>query len=457
MSETQKYELVKKLVETKGNKERVACKLGKSERTVNRLIKGYKEEGKAFFEHGNRGRKPAITLSEETKSTVIDLYNNKYDDCNFEHFKELLEANEHITMSVSAIRNWLKSEHILSPKAHRRTKKEESKRLKALKSTAKNKKEVTTIESSIIALEDAHPRRPRSKYFGELIQMDASLHPWFGGLKTQLHVAIDDCKGHIVGAYFDKQETLKGYYNVLYQILTNYGIPCDFFTDKRTVFEYNKRGENNVEKDTFTQFSYACKQLGVGIKTSSVPQAKGRVERLFNTLQSRLSAELRLSGITTIEEANSFLLTYIKKFNERFALPLNDTKSVFVKQDLSKINYLLAVISVRKIDSGCCIKYHNNYYLPVNSDGVAVHHRKGTAVLVIKAFDNALYCTIGETLYALELVPSHKASSKNFDLVQLETKPKKKYIPPMSHPWKRPSFERYLRGQVRSLAEYEAL
>lgn len=105
--------------------------------------------------------------------------------------------------------------------------------------------------------------------------MDASVHLWFGATKVHLHAAIDDCTGTIVAAYFDTQETLKGYYNLLYQILNQYGIPNMFYTDNRTVFEYRNQKRKEVEKDTFTQFSYACKQLGIQLKTTSIPQEKG--------------------------------------------------------------------------------------------------------------------------------------------------------------------------------------
>jgi hypothetical protein len=128
--------------------------------------------------------------------------------------------------------------------------------------------------------------------------MDASVHHWFGRNKTQLHIAVDDATGAIVGAYFDTQETLNAYYHILYQILTKYGIPYMFLTDRRTVFEYKQKKSPSVEEDTFTQFGYSCKQLGIHIKTSSIPQSKGRVERMFQTLQSRLPIELRLAGIS---------------------------------------------------------------------------------------------------------------------------------------------------------------
>jgi hypothetical protein len=318
-----------------------------------------------------------------------------------------------------------------------------------MKKLTNSKKETTIIQSSILAIEEAHPRRPRCAYFGEMLQMDASLHPWFGEEKSQLHIAVDDATGAILGAYFDKQETLNGYYNILNQILISYGVPYMFFTDRRTVFEYKKKKSTSVEEDTFTQFGYACKQLGIDIKTSSIPQAKGRVERMFQTLQSRLPIELRLAGVSTIAQANEFLNSYIKKFNAQFALPLDNIKSVFETQlDIKKTNLILAVLSCRKIDSGSCIKFNNSYYLPVDSNGHAVHYRKGTSGIVIKAFDNGLYFCVNEQIYGLELLPDHVLSSKNFDLAETPKKPQKRYIPPMSHPWKQASFENYCNKQT---------
>lgn len=189
------------------------------------------------------------------------------------------------------------------------------------------------VESKLEFLDryNAHPRRPRCAYFGELVQMDASPHLWFGDTITHLHLAIDDATGKVLAAYFDTQEALKAYYNVFHQILTTYGIPAKFLTDGRTVFEYKLKKTPSDDEDTHTQFSYACSQLGVELECFSIPQAKGRVERLNQTLQSRLVVELRLAGIQTIEEANKFMSTYLQKFNQQFSLPIHHTKTVFDK------------------------------------------------------------------------------------------------------------------------------
>lgn len=449
MNEQFKYEIIKKLVDENGNKKRAAQKLKCSVRTINRLIKLYKEKGKEGFIHGNRDRKPACTIDVDTKSLVIDLYRTKYDEANIKHFSELLAKHENIIVSDTTIRSWLFEENILSPKSKRKTKKKLKNKLKALKVEAKTKKEENKLDEEIESLDrqEAHPRRPRAAYFGELIQMDASPHIWFGNEVTHLHLAIDDATGKIVGGYFDEQETLKAYYQVLYQILKKYGIPYKFLTDRRTVFEYKRKNASSDEKDTYTQFSYACSQLGIELESSSVPQAKGRVERLNQTLQSRLVIEMRLAGISTIEEANEFLNSYIKEFNDRFALPINSTKTVFETQPNDEtINKTLAVLAERKIDTGHCIKFENKYYIPVTKNNTDVYLKKGMTALVIKSFENQLYVNILDQLFALREIPERHEKSKNFDDTK-EPRVHKIYIPPMSHPWKHASFMAFVNKQ----------
>jgi transposase len=449
MDENNEYEVIKKLVETNGNVNTARVRLGCSKKTIDRMIKGYKTEGKAYFIHGNKGHQPAHTIPDDRRRLIIDLYQNKYYGANFLHFNELLSENEEISVSYTAVRNILMKENILSPKATRETRKRIKKALiEQQENPELSEPEKINIAQNIVDIEDAHPRRPRCAYFGEMIQMDASVHLWYEGSKLQLHTAIDDSTGTIVGGYFDQEETLNGYYNVLNQILTEYGIPYMFFTDRRTVFEYQKKGSTSIEEDTFTQFSYACKQMGIEIKTSSVPQAKGRVERLFQTLQSRLPIEMRLAGVTNIKQANEFLNSYLKKFNAKFALPIDHSKSVFEKQPSdSQINLTLAVISDRKIDSGHCIRYEKKYYKTMDKDNNPVYYRKGTEALVIKAFNGDLYANVNDTIYALEEVALRETSSENFDSLPIEPKPKVKYIPPMSHPWKRTSFMNYQKKQ----------
>ena len=393
MNEQYKYEVIKKLVDTHGNKKNAAIKLNCSVRTIDRLIVRYKAEGKTGFIHKNRNRQPISAFPVEVKNKVIDLYRTKYSGANLLHFSQLLAKKEDIHVSDTTINYWLHSCDILSPKARRKTVNTLNAELRKRKKAAKTKKEAASIENKLDLLDrfDAHPRRPRCAYLGELVQMDASPHLWFGTSITHLHLAIDDATGKILGAYFDTQETLNAYYQITHQILIDYGIPAKFLTDRRTVFEYKRKNASSDEEDTFTQFSYACHQLGIELECTSVPQAKGRVERLNQTLQSRLVIELRLAGITTIEEANEFLKSYLKEFNAMFSLPINDTKTVFEKQpSKQKINQTLAILSNRKLDSGHCIRYKNKYFIPITKSGSKAYLKKGMNVMVIEAFDGKL-------------------------------------------------------------------
>jgi transposase len=457
MDEQKKYEVIKALADhPNGNKDRAALTLGCTKRHINRMLAGYRREGKAFFVHGNRGRKPATTIPEETRNTVVDLYRNKYYQANFRHYTELLEERENIRISPSSVAKILEAESILSPRVTKARKKRIKKELLIKKENASSKKEADAIQANLVAVEDAHSRRPRCAYFGEMQQMDASPYEWVPGQTWHLHLAIDDATGTVTGAWFDTQETLSGYYHVFHQILTNYGIPYQFFTDRRTIFTYKQKNSPSLDEDTYTQFAYACKQLGVLLESSSVPQAKGRVERLNQTLQSRLPVELRLAGITTIEGANEFLHSYIKKFNAKFSLPIHHTKSVFVEQPSDEtINLILAVLNERTVDCGHCIRFQNQHYRMLDNRGLQVHYRNGTKTMVIQAFDGSLYCCVNDKeIYALEKVPERYPSSKELDAEQPAQKPKKKYIPPMNHPWRRSVFRKFVQNQPHHFEDH---
>ena len=307
-----------------------------------------------------------------------------------------------------------------------------------------SEEQIETIISHEIALEDSHPRGEKPKYFGEIIEQDGSIHNWFGDIKSCLHLAIDKATSTIVGAYFDTQETLNGYYHVLYQILTHYGIPYKFFTDNRTVFNYMSLNpdKRTSDKDVLTQYGYACKQLGIELETSSVSQAKGLIERTNGTFQGRLVNELILHGITTMEEANKYLLdVFVPDFNRRFAMDYRKFQSVFETSPSSeKINYTLAVLTPRKIDNGNSIKYYGKYYQPYLNGELKCFMPK-TECLVIKSFNGELLVTIDEQVFELKELSRNEKFSKDFDEV-IETKEKKKFIPPMSHPWKLASFKK---------------
>lgn len=399
--------------------------------------------------HGNRSKKPAKTLDKSFSETIILLYRNKYQGFNFRHFYEYLIEEENIDVSYTFVYTTLMKNGVSSPRARKATKRRLAKERLQKEKKLKNKtdEEIKVIVNNEIALEDSHPRGEKPKYFGEITEMDGSSHLWFGDKKSCLHLAVDKATNHIVGAYFDWQETLNGYYHVLEQQLRNYGIPSKFKTDNRTVFNYNKLNKDKPtsDKDVLTQFGYACKQLGIEIETTSVSQAKGLVERDNGTFQGRLINELKLNNITTIEKANEYLINvFVPKFNRKFALDYAKFESVYeASPSKEKINYTLAVLTPRKIDNGNALKYKNEYYQPYENGELKCFRAK-TECLVIKAFNGDLLVTIGEKIYELRKLETHEKYSKEFDIIPETKKEKKKYIPPMSHPWKLASFLKQL-------------
>lgn len=165
---------------------------------------------------------------------------------------------------------------------------------------------------------------------------------------------------------------------------------------------------------------------------------------MFESFQLRLIPELRLANITSIEEANAFLPAFLDKYNSKFALCIDNTKSVFEKQpSAQKINLTLAVLARRTIDTGHSICFKKKFYRPVNSFGTPIYFGKGTKCMVIKAFDNSLFVTVEDSIFALEEIPEFEARSLNFSEI-LPKEPKKIYIPRMTHPFKRQSFEKFL-------------
>ena len=265
MNEQEKYEIIKELVDHNGNKNRAAIKLHLSRRQIDRLIIKYKEKGKSGFVHGNRNNKPFNTIDKPISENIVLLYKNKYQDFNFNHFKDYLDEDEDIHVSYYFIYKVLMNAGITSPKVRKATKKKiaKEKLLQEKKiNLAMSKEQIESIVNHEVTLEDSHPRGEKPKYFGELVEMDGSIHLWFGDKKTCLHLAADKATNTILGGYFDKQETLNGYYHILYQILIKYGILNKFKTDNRTVFNYMSlnKDKRTSDKDVLTQFGYACKQ-----------------------------------------------------------------------------------------------------------------------------------------------------------------------------------------------------
>ncbi len=319
----------------------VATTLGLSERRVKQIKKEVKENGVKSIQHGNRGRKPKNTISDETRKKILELRSSyEYEISNFKHFQELLKERENIDISYSALYNILRNAGIKSPKKHRKSK--------------------------------LHHRRKRKESEGMMLQADGTPFDWFGsGEKYSLHGFIDDATGKITGLYMCKNECLLGYLEVLRQTLENYGIPISLYPDKYSVFFPPKKVDDHItieeqlngREKGITQFGRIVEEVGITMFAASSPQAKGRIERLWETLQSRLVTEFRINNITTIEQANEFLVEYIVKYNSKFAIEPTSKNTVFLK--LPKrydLDELLCVRFERTIDNAGVFSINNSKF-----------------------------------------------------------------------------------------------
>lgn len=319
----------------------VATALGLSERRVKQIKKEVKENGVKSIQHGNRGRKPKNTIPNETKQKILELKSSyEYEISNFKHFQELLKERENISISYSALYNILRNAGIKSPKKHHKTK--------------------------------LHHRRKRKECEGMMLQADGTPFDWFGdGQKYSLHGFIDDATGKITGLYMCKNECLLGYLEVLRQTLENYGIPISLYPDKYSVFFPPKKVNDHITLEEqlngrekgITQFGRIIEELGIEMFPASSPQAKGRIERLWETLQSRLVTEFRINHITTMDEANCFLIEYIEKYNSKFAIEASNQKSMFLKLPKRyNLDELLCVKFERTIDNAGVFSINNSKF-----------------------------------------------------------------------------------------------
>jgi transposase len=270
-------------------------RIGVSYRQAKRIGRAIREKGIKGLVHGNRGRPSNNRLKESLGKKVLELSKKVYWDFNDTHFTEKLRECEGIDLNRETVRK-LRRAAGMAPKRRRRG--------------PKHRK-----------------RRERMAQEGWMVLWDGSPHPWFGPDHPPccLMAAIDDATGKLLAARFFPFEGSAGYLWLLKEIVKQYGIPMIIYQDRHGALHRNDSHwsleEQLAGRQEPTQVGLALEALGIQSISALSPQAKGRVEKLFATLQDRLGAELRLKGIVTLEEANRFLhSTFLKAFNRRFAV-----------------------------------------------------------------------------------------------------------------------------------------
>ncbi len=322
--------------------------LGLSERQVIRLKGGIEKYGPAFIIHKNRGRKPQHSISDELKRKIVELKQSKYQKANFSHFVELLDEIEDIKISYSSVHRILTQAGIKSPKKHHKSK--------------------------------SHHRRKRKPQKGMLVQIDASPHEWFfGKTSCSLHGAIDDATGEILALFFAPNECLEGYFEIIRQIVSNHGVPMSLYCDRHSIFVSPKDGKLSIDEQLegkyvkLTQFGRAMEELGINIIKAFSPQAKGRIEKLWNTLQSRLPVEFDIRGIDTIEAANDFLAKFTTFYNEKFGVEPENPLPAFRPLDPGiELDYVLCVKEKRTVIEDGAFSYKGKRFNPLIMENIRV-------------------------------------------------------------------------------------
>lgn len=340
---------------------RAAELLGLSLPRIKTLCRVVREGGAEAIVHGNVGRPPPNTIKAEIREYIVTCYKKHYHDFNFTHFTEKLKEVHQIAVSRPTVYRILHEAGVSSSRTQRRPTRH-------------------------------HRRQPKARE-GELVQLDASQHDWFeDGAHCHLHGAIDDATSRVLGLYFAPEELTDAYFHLFWQINASGGVPLALYTDGRSVFT-NNRSEDKLSiaqqlagvDPHETQFSRAMGQLGVRIIIATSAEAKGRVERLWGTLQDRLVKELRLAGIRSIDEANSWLPSFIKTHNVRFARKPRELPSAFrPKVRSNELELVLCRQEPRKLDRGLAFSYHNRIFvLPERHKGKLLIARASQTVTVL--------------------------------------------------------------------------
>jgi len=271
-----------------------ALVMGVSERQCYRIKARVGKVGAKGVVHGNRGRPCKRKTQEKVVNRIVELAQGKYKDFNDHHLTEKLKEQEKIKLCREKVRQLLRAHGIASPKKRRGIK--------------------------------HRSRRERRASEGMMLQVDGSPHDWLQGRGPRLCLigAIDDATSKVMGAFFVQAESSWGYFHLFSEIFKQHGVPQSIYTDCHSVFFTDREPslqEQLINRKPTTEVGRGLEELGVTLILAHSPQAKGRIERLWNTFQDRLVSELRLAKAKTVEQATVVLNRYLAVHNRKFAKP----------------------------------------------------------------------------------------------------------------------------------------
>jgi transposase len=308
------YNLITQVIQKKLSQMKASELLGITDRHFRRLLKAYKNEGLTALISRRRGKPSNNKIPEEICSKVIKILKGRYKGFGPTFASEKLKEEYNISLSAETMRQLMIKEGLWVSRGKKQPK--------------------------------LHQSRNRRDRKGELIQMDGSPHKWFGEDNDPccLLAFIDDATSEIMHLKFVRSESTLTYFHSMREYFQQHGYPECFYSDRFSVFRINNHKEG-YRGLGITQLGRALKELEIDLICANSPQAKGRVERLFSTLQDRLVKELHLAGITDIESANKYLPQFIKKHNAKYAVPAKKEENVHK-----------TILSEKQIDGALCFK-----------------------------------------------------------------------------------------------------
>jgi hypothetical protein len=397
--ELKRLHVIRKVLERVIKQVEAAEILSLSSRQVRRIMKRITTEGDQGIIHKSRGRPSTRRISAKIRNKVIQLYRKQYQDFGPTLASEKLLERDRIEISDETLRIWL-----IETGDWKRTRKRRGHR----------------------------QWRERKHHDGEMVQMDGSHHDWFEGRgpRCVLMGYIDDATGKVFGRFYGYEGTIPAMESFR-RYIKKKGLPMSVYLDKHTTYKSTAKPTIQDElnnRQPLSEFERALKELGVEVIHAHSPQAKGRIERLFGTLQDRLVKEMRLRGIRTIEQANGFLETYLPFYNRRFSVSPKGTDNLHRSLDKGmNLDAILCVKTERTLRNDFTVAHNQKLYQV--EDCVAA-----SKIMVQDRMDGSLVMTYkGRVLRFKEITARPLKENRPPHVV-----PMRKTHPPSSdHPWRR--------------------
>lgn len=373
--------------------------LSLSERQIRRIVSRIRQEGDIGIIHKSRGKESSRKLPEKLTERVVYLYQQKYQGFGPTLFSEKLAELEDIHISDETARKWL----IEAGQWERGRKKRQHRQW-----------------------------RQRKEHSGEMVQMDGSHHDWFEGRGPEcvLMAYIDDTTNRVYCRFYEYEGTIPAM-DSFKRYIKKYGIPMSIYFDKHTT--YKSTAEPTIEEEIngeepLSEFGRALEELGVKRIYAHSPQAKGRIERLFKTLQDRLIKEMRLKGIKSVKEANRFLKAYLPKYNKKFSLKAHMSEDLHMPvPEGIDLNTILCIKTERTARNDNTITYKSKLY---QIEEVVA----GKIVTVTERIDGSmriLYQDRSLKFRKIDIRPERPRKQK------VKMKRRTAYIPPADHLWRK--------------------